>query len=172
MATKRMEKNWAPSAAEVQEGAVRRIQAVVDFALRKITLSDFDLVVGLSIGGSGSEIWIDQADETEHNRSMVESILVTIATGAAAALPDYRLGVVADRHGTGLHFSPTEGWWPVRWRAIQMALVGQTWRLRICPLQKCRKLFLKRGRSEYCSLQHQGAAARLRRKERLEGKNV
>ena len=67
----------------------------------------------------------------------------------------------------GLEYTPHElSRFPLLWRTIEMVLSTQAWRLRICPWEKCRKLFVKRSRQEYCCLQHSTAAQRKRAKLR------
>src|SRR5262249_35020823 len=127
----------------------------------------FDFLIEISVGGSGDEYQIGPSpDQVEQFRSHLESILASLAQGETVnPFPSYPLRVSVDRNG--LHYTSEDRTdFAQRWRAWEKALDGRFHRLRICAWFKCRRLFVRRGRSDYCELKHSAAAQRYRRKQR------
>jgi hypothetical protein len=181
MVKSRLQPHHAPTAAWAEEQRINRLQLVVEFATDKnCGLDRFDKLIEFELGGTAVRIG-PLADDVERFRSRLESTLVAIASGdRRVKLPSDEfppLHVSADHDG--LHYSAEDPKTETsedlhgmarRWRVVERALDGLTRRLRICGW--CRKLYLRRHRSDYCDLRHSAAAARSRRKQRLAEKEA
>jgi hypothetical protein len=179
MVRSRLQPHHAPTAAWDEEQRINRLQRVVDFAAGKCDLKDLDVALDSTVPSRDARM-APTAEALARFRSDLESVLIGIAKNEKVALPVEelpRLYITAHQDGLrySIHKDPenplpcyTDGM-ERRWRAIEKLLDERCWRVRICAWEKCQRrlrLFLRRGRSDYCELKHAAAAARARRKQR------
>lgn len=156
MAKRPKRDHWQPSLVQTERQQTNALELVVNCATGKATRQDFNGLLGLVVAGNAM---VPAPEEWETFRAELERGLRAIAADERWDFKSPALDVAITRN-----CRPSYSGAAWRWRAVELILSRQAWRLRICPWDKL--LFVKRGRSEYCSPKCSSAAERDRAKQR------
>ena len=144
--------HWRPPPSATEKHLVNRLKRVVSFALNESTLADFDELLDY-VGVHRKDVIYPLAKAVaEKFRTDLRQGLEDIARGEAWKLPSEGLAslraTVTRKDNVRYECDDPTGM-PLRWRAVELILVNQHWRVSRCAREKCGRLFVRTGRSEY-----------------------
>jgi hypothetical protein len=167
-----------PIPADLEERRIQFLELAISFAQGGCDAVAFDAVIPHVLGGYGSaepQITPEEAtQQAEQFRRDLKAVLWHAAAGEEWSFPAETVMV----EGQGHKMWCVGPLMTLRWQAVAVLLRTQLWRLRICEGhkaevpwrgsrgKKCRPLFARRGRSDYCHPGHAGATQRWRHQQR------
>jgi len=147
--------NWRPAPSTVERDDVEALESLLKIVTREMPFTEFGrLAMRLGLAGEGFA-----ADPAEGD-AVLEEVRVWAADGlhqlAEVGVWDVKpinLPVRIGKAGTiYVAYTGTADDFTAPYKeAIKQLLIRQAWRVCRCARAKCRTLFIRRGRSEYCT---------------------